>query len=165
MRYEKTKGYLICAIVCFVLSGLLLCLGVVGAVMKEIDGQRWSDFGKIAVIVYLFIPWLVILGIACVWKNNVNKIVTEGKKGVCTITGIETHYSRRGRGVWMDVSFKDKRGEEHTHTQAMDSGTENTLKVGMHLECYILGDKCRIDENHIKIIDESSLSIDDSIDF
>ena len=65
----------------------------------------------------------------------------------------------------MDVSFKDKRGEEHIHTQVMDSGTETTLKVGMHLECYILGDKCQIDENHIKIIDESSLSIDDAIDF
>ena len=165
MRYEKTKGYLICAVVCFVVSGLLLCLGIVGAVMQEIDGQRWSVFGKIAVSVYLVIPWLIILGIACVWKNNVNKIVTEGKKGVCTITGFQTYHSRRVRGVSMDVSFKDKRGEEHIHTQMMDTDIENTLKVGMHLECYILGDKCQIDENHIKIIDESSLSIDDSIDF
>ena len=72
MRYTSSKGYLICGITCFVLSGLLFCFSFVCMVLAEMEGEG-SVFSKLCLL-GLFIIVLIPFGIACFAKNNENKI-------------------------------------------------------------------------------------------
>ena len=163
MRYTSSKGYLICGITCFVLSGLLLCFAFVCMVLAEMEGEG-SVFSKLCLF-GLFIIVLIPFGIACFAKNSENKIVLEGKKGFCAVEKVEIGYSRYSAWIYVDFSFKDKSGNVHTHTQSFNRDLINEFQIGNKFECYILGDKCFIDPNNIKIIDESSLTVDDTIEF
>lgn len=163
MRYTSSKGYLICGITCFVLSGLLFCFSFVCMVLAQMEGEG-SVFSKLCLF-GLFIIVLIPFGIACLHKNSENKIVLEGKKGFCTVEKTEIHHSRYVSRLAVDFSFKDKSGNVHTHCQLFDRDLINEFQIGNKFECYILGDKCFIDPNNIKIIDESSLTVDDTIEF
>ena len=163
MRYTSSKGYLIGGIICFVLSGLLFCFGFVCLVLAQTEGEG-SVFSKLGILA-LFAIVLIPFGIACLHKNGVNKIVLEGKKSFCTVEKVEIGHSRYSAWIYVDFSFKDKSGNVHTHTQSFNRYLINEFQIGNKFECYILGDKCFIDPNNIKIVDESSLTVDDTIEF
>lgn len=155
MRYEKGNSFKYWGIALLFVG---ISSAIAGLILVILQGGRPTSECTAVLMILGFAALISIpFGCLCLWKHGVNRIVNEGKKGVCTIEGFETYYFRRMVRVTMTVSFKDKSGNRQTHIQNFDSDIMLTLKEGMHIECYILGDRCRINEHDIKIISDDSL--------
>ena len=158
---EKSQGS--------ILGGIIfLFAGVIGLVVGI---WCFSPGGSVDVVldtIWLFLLALlcIIAGIYALYRGIVNqKVAEKGTKSTCVVEKFTTIGGRGPATIWMDVKFKTQSGKEAIYSARVNDEAITTLKKGMVLECLVLGEECYIDPNNIKIVDESSLTADDTIEF
>ena len=80
-------------------------------------------------------------------------IQKKGRKSECRIHSI----FHAKAGYDMIVSFHGESGKEYFHAVSINYHDAATLKPDMIVECFVLGEDCYIDEQHIKVISDEDI--------
>ncbi len=161
-KHEKSQGSIGLGVLFISLGVVCVVIIIMGFLTAKSSNDGMSLLFPLGLAALFCFP----SGIYAIYRGIVNqKVAKKGTKSTCVVEKFTTIGGRGRATIWMDVTFKTQSGKEGTYSARVNDEAITNLKKGMVLECLVLGDECYIDPNNIKIVDESSLTADDTIEF